>query len=398
MNRAVFLILILYVLLLGALLTLHGELLILIIPFGLYLLAGYWGGPQNFQLEVIRSISTERALPDAPVAVHVTIHNRGTALDEVLLRDVVPARLTVIDGSPSAMVSIPRGGTVTLNYSVRGIRGEYVFEGVTAQVHEPLGITSAEKHFPVRDQLFIFPSVTRLRHIHIRPRRTRSVSGSIPARAGGAGIEFFGVRPYQPGDSSRSINWRASARHTGDLYSNEFQQERVADVGIILDGRLRTNSLGQGYSLFEFSVHAAASLADAFLFQGNRVGMLLYANFLAWTLPAYGRVQRERILQALSRAQPGDSQIFTALEHIPTRLFPPESQLVVVSPLTEDDVVPLRQMRALGYQVLVISPDPVSLEMTYLKRQPCSGDGRANCLHGARPAAAKTAPCRGAGP
>ncbi|HEY6072186.1 MAG TPA: hypothetical protein VIV15_02060, partial [Anaerolineales bacterium] len=32
--------------------------------------------------------------------------------------------------------------------------------------------------------------------------------------------------------------------------------------------------------------------------------------------------------------------------------------------------VPLCQMRALGYQVLVISPDPVSLEMTYLKGSP----------------------------
>jgi uncharacterized protein (DUF58 family) len=220
------------------------------------------------------------------------------------------------------------------------------------------------------NQLFVFPPVTRLRHIAIRPRRTRVYAGSIPARAGGAGIEFFGVRDYQPGDSSRSINWRVSARHADELYANEFQQERVSDVGIVLDGRLRTNALGQGHSLFEHSIQAAAALADAFLSQGNRVSLLLYAHFLSWTLPAYGKIQRERILQALARAQPGDSQVFSALEHIPTRLFPPESQIVIVSPLIDDDVLPLVQLRALGYQVMAVIPDPVSLELSYLPPDP----------------------------
>lgn len=370
MNRAIFLSLISYILLMAALLTLHGELLLLIIPIGLYLLTGYWRSPRGFNLEVTHSLSTERALPGAPVQVRVVIRNRGGPLDEVLLQDVVPSRLSVVDGSARALVSLAAGGTHVLEYTVKGPRGGYSFEAVTAEANEDLGLSGNRARIPVNDQLFIFPPVTRLRHIVIRPRRTRVYAGSIPARAGGSGIEFFGVRDYQPGDSSRSINWRISARRGEELFSNEYQQERVADVGIVLDGRLRTNSLGQGHTLFEHSVQAAASIADAFLFQGNRVGLLLYANFLAWTLPAYGKVQRERILQALARAQPGDSQVFTALEYIPTRLFPPESQLVVVSPLTEEDIVPLRQLRALGYQVMVISPDPVSMEMSFLKRSP----------------------------
>ena len=370
MNRAILLGLSIYVILLTALITLHGEVLLLVIPLGLYLLMGFWRSPRNFKLEVRRSLSTERALPGAPVQVTVTIHNRGEALDEVLVQDLVPARLTVTDGSPRALISLAAGASHVLSYAVKGGRGGYAFEAITAEAKEDLGLSGSLMRFPVKDQLFVFPEVTRLRHISIRPRRTRTYAGSIPARAGGSGIEFFGVRDYQPGDSSRAINWRVSARRAEELFSNEFQQERVADVGIILDGRLRTNALGQGHTLFEHSVMAAASMADAFLFQGNRVGLLLYASFLAWTLPAYGKVQRERILQALARAQPGDSQVFTALEHIPTRLFPPESQIVVISPLTEDDILPLHQLRALGYQVMVISPNPVSLETTYLKRNP----------------------------
>jgi uncharacterized protein (DUF58 family) len=154
-----------------------------------------------------------------------------------------------------------------------------------------------------------------------------------------------------------------------ELYANEFQQERVADVAIVLDGRWRTNEFSRGHSLFEYSVQAAASLADAFLAQGNRVGMLVYSIYLNWVLPAYGKVQREKILQALARARPGGSDVFAGLQHIPTRLFPSHSQIVLVSPLNEDDLSPLIQLRAHGYQVLTVTPDPVSFELSFLPKQ-----------------------------
>jgi uncharacterized protein (DUF58 family) len=217
-----------------------------------------------------------------------------------------------------------------------------------------------------RGHLFIFPPVTRLRYIALRPRRTRVYAGTIPARAGGTGTEFFGVREYHPGDPPHSINWRASARSNDILFANEYQQERVADVGIVVDGRLKTNEFARGHSLFDYSVQAAASIADALLNQGNRVGLLLYSSYLGWTLPGYGKIQRERILHALANAKTGDSQVFSDLEHIPTRLFPPESQIVFISPLIDDDLKPLIQLRAQGYDVLVISPDPVKFELSYL--------------------------------
>jgi hypothetical protein len=77
-------------------------------------------------------------------------------------------------------------------------------------------------------------------------------------------------------------------------------------------------------------------------------------------------VQRERILHALANAKIGASQVFSDLEHIPTRLFPPESQLIFVSPLTEDDLKPLVKLRSQGYHVLVVSPNPIKFELSYL--------------------------------
>jgi uncharacterized protein (DUF58 family) len=315
------------------------------------------------------------------VDVTVTITNHGSSLNEILISDLLPSELILRSGFSRHLLRLAKGESYTFGYTVSGPRGGYVFEALEARVNDHLGVSSSRVRVEAKGRLFVLPPVTRIRHIAIRPRRTRVYAGTIPARAGGTGTDFFGIREYQPGDPSHSINWRASARYTDTLYANEYQQERVADVGIVLDGRLRTNEFARGHSLFEYSVQAAASLADALLNQGNRVGLLLYASYLGWTFPGYGKVQRERILHALANAKIGASQVFSDLEHIPTRLFPPESQLVFVSPLTEDDLKPLVKLRSQGYHVLVVSPNPVKFELSYLPSSIPSIDLAGRVIH-----------------
>jgi len=196
----------------------------------------------------------------------------------------------------------------------------------------------------------------------IRPPRTGIYAGPVPARQGGPGVEFFGVREYQPGDPLRWVNTRASARHQEALFVNEFEQERVVDVGLILDARRQSDVRRGRKSMFEYSIQATAALADVFLNAGNRVGLFSYGRSQNWTLPGYGKVQRQRILLALARAEQGEGDVFERLVHLPTRLFPTRSQLVLISPLLRHDSEMLTQLRARGYRLLVISPDPVAFE------------------------------------
>lgn len=366
MSRTFLLVLIIYALLLVGLVTLRGNFLVMALPFVVYLLVGFWHAPDKLDLEVHRTISSERVASEEDVVVSVDVTNQGADIEELLLEDVVSPLLTVRDGSPRHLLSLKRGESYSWTYTVYGPRGGYAFEILKAEARDHFGFRLSSQQVPARNELFIFPPLTRLKYITIRTRRTRVYSGTIPARVGGAGVEFFGLREYQPGDPPRWINWRASARYEETLFANEFQQERVADVALVLDGREKTNWFRDGRSLFEHSVLAAASLADAFLSQGNRVGLLHYGRYLDWTLPGYGKVQRERILQALAHAQTGGSPVFSGLEHIPVRFFPAHSQVVLVSPLDSDDLDTLIQLRARGYQIMVISPDPVAFELAYL--------------------------------
>jgi uncharacterized protein (DUF58 family) len=182
-------------------------------------------------------------------------------------------------------------------------------------------------------------------------------------------VEFYGLREYQPGDPTRWINARATARNPQHLFVNQFEQERVADVGLILDARRRSDVYTCDGALFEYAVQAASALADTFLHRGNRVGLLMYGRSLDWTLPGYGKLQRERILRALARAETGDLPVLERLDHLPTRLFPARSQIVLISPLLPHDLEMLASLRARGYQLLVISPDPISFEQRDLSEQ-----------------------------
>lgn len=369
MRRTVLLSLFAFSLVVLGLAILNAQLLALAIPLVLYLAIGLLQAPRRLELEIERHISQERAVPEQPVEVRVTVQNRGSYLPELLIADPLPAGVDVVQGSGWHLLSLGKGQSFSWTYTLSGRRGYHTFDQVHATAREAFGLTRYFQEIPSQGQIFILPEVLTLKQVVIRPRRTRVYSGIIPARLGGPGVEFFGVREYQLGDPPRWINWRASARSDQTIFSNEFEQERVADVGIVLDGRLRSNMLSSKLSTFEYSVLAAATLATAFINQGNRVGLLLYGHYLNWTYPGYGRVQQERILRVLAQAQLGNSQIFSDLDHIPARLFPTSSQIVLISPLLPEDQDILMKLRARDYQLMVVSPDPVRLEQSTLPDQ-----------------------------
>jgi uncharacterized protein (DUF58 family) len=365
LNRTLLLALSFTLVILG-MLTLRGEVVALALPLLVALGFGAAVPPPKIWLAISRRVVPDRAVQGQPIEVQLRIVNEGPAIQDVMLQDTLPYGLTLADGATELLVALEPGGAAELSYTIKGRRGLYRFGAVRATVQDQLGMYRRVSEFSAPGRLFILPELIQLRDLLIRPRRTRIYAGQIPARQGGTGIEFFGVRDYQPGDQLRYVNARATARHTDALFVNEFEQERVADIGIVLDARARSDVPGKHETIFEHAVQAAAALADSFLSQGNRVGLLIYGNAIQWTFPGYGKLQREKVLQALSAAGTGDRLALESLDLIPARLFPMRSLLVIISPLVSDDVRALASLRARGYQMAVISPDPVAFERATL--------------------------------
>jgi uncharacterized protein (DUF58 family) len=202
------------------------------------------------------------------------------------------------------------------------------------------------------------PEYNRFQRLNIRPRGTLHSPGSIPARLAGSGTDFWGIREYHPGDSLRWLDWRLVARHPRQFFTKEFEQEEIADIGLILDARQKAYVQVDGDELFEYAVSATSSLAEAFLQQGHRVSLLALNGSILAVYPGYGKVQLKRILRSLSTVETGDNFSINRLDYLPLRVFSSHALLVVISPLVNDDTPFFYRLRASGYQVLAISPDP----------------------------------------
>ncbi len=335
-----------------------GRAIALSFPFLAYLaLLLLSPAPAIPKITVSRHLSRHRIIAGEAISVTLTVKNLGSPIPWLGISDSIPPGLSVEnDEATSWLGPLSTSGTAKIAYTVHAPRGKYTFTDVRLRAWSRFGLIPVDWEVPALAQLLVLPHVERLNEIEIRPRRTRVYFGSVKANAGGTGTDFFGCRVYTQGDDIRRINWRAYAR-TGKLIITEHEQERIADVNVVLDARLVAHPEP---ILFEDEVRAAASLADLFLAQGDRVGLLIYGDILNWTYPGFGKRQRERILDALATAKLGDKAVFADLRFIPTRLFPSRSQLVVVSPLAgEDDVGVFGLLRARGYQIILISPDPI---------------------------------------
>lgn len=375
MSRRFFLELLLYTLVLLGLGTLEGGILALTIPLVLYLMAAWADVPPEANLHAQRTLrrqdaetaqSLARVTETLPVVVELEITNRGEALSQIHIVDQIPAGIELISGEPELLAPLPAGETLTLTYTVRGPRGNFNFQSARVTARDLLGLVHRTWMLNTSAYLWILPTVTRIQPIPIHPQQTHGFAGPIPSGQAGSGVDFYGVREYHFGDPRRRINWRLTARHTDTLFTNQFEQERITDVGLILDAREQVNVRGSEDSLFEHSVHATASLGDVFLREGHRVALLIYGRALERTFPGYGKVQRERILHALAQARTGDSMIFESFDYLPTRFFRARTQLVMVSPLQPDDLPMLVRLRARGYRLLIISPDSVAFEASQM--------------------------------
>jgi len=367
MSRLRFIFTIVFFLFLFGLSTQSRAVLMLILPLAVYLGASLLAGPQALKLEVRREIEDTRVGPKTTIEIHLVITNYGSDLEEVQVEDIYPVGLELVDGSPKVLGTLPAGETLKLQYRVRARRGWYDFNRIRITARDYLGLFQRETELPAPGKLISFPEVSKLRRIPIRPLQTHGFAGPIPAGCPGSGIDFFGVREYHLGDPRNHINWRLSARQTSRFFTNEFEAERIADVVLILDARQAANVAFGNRSLFEYAIRASASLAEIFLADGNRLGLLIFGKHYVSTLPGYGRVQREKIMHTLSQAQELE---FRSLDFVPTHLFPFRSQIVIISPLIKGDTEVLIRLRARGYQVLLVSPNPIQFERSLLDLSP----------------------------
>lgn len=127
---------------------------------------------------------------------------------------------------------IPAGTTleemVEVTFDRRGVFREDSFLFTT---RFPFGFTERRARVTLRRDVLVYPCLS--------PRADfdgilREIRGEIAVHYRGRGSDFYRIRPYEPFESSRHVDWRASA-HTGELQVREFERETENLLEIFFD-------------------------------------------------------------------------------------------------------------------------------------------------------------------
>ncbi|GAB4510526.1 MAG: DUF58 domain-containing protein [Anaerolineae bacterium] len=155
----------------------------------------------------------------------------------------------------------------------------------------------------------------RIRRIEMRTRRlvNESFAGAYHSVFKGRGMVFDAVRPYQPGDDVRDIDWNVTAR-ADQAYVKRFTEERELTVMLVLDSSASCLFGTVNRQKRDLAAELGAVLALSAVRNNDKVGLLIFSDKVEhFTAPRKGRNHVLRIIRDLLAARPTDQGTDLAL-------------------------------------------------------------------------------------
>ncbi|GHE72091.1 lipoprotein [Streptomyces longispororuber] len=154
-------------------------------------------------------------------------------------------------------------------------RGDHQADRVTIRSYGPLGLFTRQGGHRVPWSVRVLPPFLSRKHLPSKLARLRELDGRTSVLLRGQGTEFDSLREYVPGDDTRSIDWRATARQSS-VAVRTWRPERDRHILIVLDsGRTSAGRVGDAPRL-DASMDAALLLAALASRAGDRIALLAY--------------------------------------------------------------------------------------------------------------------------
>jgi uncharacterized protein (DUF58 family) len=165
---------------------------------------------------------------------------------------------------------VPASGRATGLYRITLFRrGRYRFGPLVVGTRFPLGLVRGHFVLPERSELLVAPRLGRL-----LPQWATLLEAELVGeerRHPQHGInegDYYGLRPWQTGDSLRWIHWRTSAKLARPIV-RQFERRRGRDVAIVLDPWLRAGGTEREEELVELAISLAATAISDIACRGH---------------------------------------------------------------------------------------------------------------------------------
>ena len=309
----------------------------------------------------VRRDQTLRAHRLQQLEVKIDLENRSFLPIHFVFAQDIPGALFA-EKSPSFFLSLGPWERRRLSYRIESReRGDYEVGPFVIRGSDPLGLFPWEKQSGGITKVIIYPRVLSLELVH----KEGLPAGNIKSenRIYEDITRYRSLKEYIPGDDTRRINWKVSAR-LGGLYCMEYLPALSFPVLILLN--LTTDDYPVKYRShwIERGIEVAASLCYYFIGMGQEVG-LITSGVLPPTreeaeapLSSYHSVSIRSsyghavtLLECLARIRKG-SVDFTQLVFTSGTRIPMGTRIPVVSPpLKMEQIAFLEMVKRKGYNV-----------------------------------------------
>ena len=315
-------------------------------------------------VKIRRETTSDNIFEDGTMSVKFIIKNTGLGLGFVEIYDSLPPQARIIKGSNYTLLYMKPWQEVSFEYSLKlPLRGHYHLGPVKMRVKDAFDLFYNERMEESIHSFSVFPQIEVLEEQIITSRAPKLLSGAMPLNVIGTGTEFYSLREFVPGDSLRSVNWKALAKK-GKMMVNETVREDVMDVILLLDAR-EVSAVGGGKDTpLEMSCRAAATYAKQLLDERNNVALMVYGETIERVDLDRGEHHLFKILTALSSAKPqGNLKLEIVMKDLLPHL-PSGSPIILFSSLDDDHTIAeaFTSTISRGFTITTISPSSLDFE------------------------------------
>ena len=315
-------------------------------------------------VKIKRETTSDNIFEDGTMSVKFIIKNTGLGIGFVEIYDSLPPQARIIKGSNYTLLYMKPWQEISFEYSLKlPLRGHYHLGPVKMRVKDAFDLFYNERMEESIHSFSVFPQIEVLEEQVITSRAPKLLSGAMPLNVIGTGTEFYSLREFVPGDSLRSVNWKALAKK-GKMMVNETVREDVMDVILLLDAR-EVSAVGGGKDTpLEMSCRAAATYAKQLLDERNNVALMVYGETIERVDLDRGEHHLFKILTALSSAKPqGNLKLEIVLKDLLPHL-PSGSPIILFSSLDDDHTIAeaFTSTISRGFTITTISPSSLDFE------------------------------------
>lgn len=252
-------------------------------------------------------------------AIRIQLRSRSSYPLYIQVIDELPFQLQARDQQLEIRLNEQQDGVV--RYQIRPvIRGEYEFGSIHLFVLSRFGLFRRRYSFDQGQKVKVYPSVIQMKKLSLfADPRISQYQGIRKMRRIGHSYEFEQIKEYVRGDDYRSINWKATGRHS-KLMVNQFEDEKSKQVYTLIDTGRTMKMPFDNLSLLDYSINSALAFSNVILQKNDKAGLLTFSSSIEHAVKADNRTaQMRRILETLYKQEihPNDSDyemLYTTLK------------------------------------------------------------------------------------